>query len=76
MLKNIESLKELMLGIGIDKDLVDNLDPASPLSRQGIDSVDYPAFAVALEGQYGVTISDSDTLQLKTLNDFVAFLNR
>lgn len=76
MTTTVEDLKELMLDIGIDRATVDSLDPDSPLATQGVDSVDCPAFAVALEGKYNVTITDSDSLRLKTLNDFIAFVER
>ena len=76
MTTTVEDLKELMLDIGIDRATVDSLAPDSPLATQGVDSVDCPAFAVALEGKYNVTITDSDSLRLKTLNDFIAFVER
>jgi acyl carrier protein len=66
----IGELKELMLGVGISQDIVSALNPAEPLFLQGIDSLDYPAFAVAVEERYGVAISDTDTLKLKTLENF------
>jgi len=40
------------------------------LSEQGFDSIDYPAFALAVEERYGVRISDAEALRLKTLADF------
>lgn len=73
---NVSEMKELMLQIGMPKELVAGLDPTAPLAEQGVDSVDCPAFAVALEGKYRVTISDSDSLRLRTVNDFIAFVNR
>lgn len=76
MAVTVAELKELMLQIGMDKELVSGLDADAPLATQGVDSVDCPAFAVALEGKYNVTISDSDSLRLKTLNDFIAFVGR
>ena len=76
MAVSVTELKELMLQIGMDKKLVAEIDPNSPLATQGVDSVDCPAFAVALEGKYNVTITDSDSLRLKTLNDFIAFVER
>ncbi len=76
MSATIEEMKELMLQIGMSKELVTGIDPAIPLAGQGVDSVDCPAFAVALEKKYNVTISDTDSLQLKTINDFVAFVNQ
>ncbi len=76
MAATVQEMKELMLQIGMDKELVAGLDPAVPLAGQGVDSVDCPAFAVALEGKYKVTISDSDSMQLRTINDFIAFVER
>lgn len=76
MAATVKDLKELMLQIGMDKDLVEGLDAAEPLTKQGVDSVDCPAFAMTLEKKYGIKISDTDSIQLKTINDFVAFVNR
>ena len=71
----IEELKELMLNIGIEEDLVRGVNPAEPLSLQGVDSVDCPAFAMAVEERYVVRISDTDSLRLKTLNDFADYIS-
>ncbi len=71
----IYELKELMLNIGVDGDIVAGVDPAEPLSLQGVDSMDCPAFAMAVEERYGVKISDADSLRLKTLNDFANYIN-
>ncbi len=71
----IEELKELMLNIGIEEDLVRGVNPTEPLSLQGVDSVDCPAFAMAVEERYGVRISDTDSLRLKTLNDFADYIS-
>ncbi len=71
----INELKELMLSIGIDRDIVAVVDPAAALSLQGVDSVDCPAFAVAVEERFGVKVSDSDSLKLKTLNDFAKYIS-
>ena len=76
MAATVEKMKELMLQIGMDKELVAGLDPAVPLAGQGVDSVDCPAFAVELEKAYNVKISDSDALAIKTINDFVDYVNR
>ena len=69
----IAALKELMLAIGLDAELVRQLDPARPLIQQGVDSVDYPGFILAFEEACGVEVSDADSLRLKTLNDFMNF---
>jgi acyl carrier protein len=72
---NINELKELMLNIGVNTDIVSGVDPAEPLSLQGVDSLDCPAFAIAVEERYGVKLSDADSLKLKTLNDFANYIN-
>ncbi len=75
MSATLDELKGLMLSVGMDEALVQGIDAARPLTQQGMDSVDYPAFALALEERYGQTISDADSLRLKTLDDFLAFVN-
>jgi acyl carrier protein len=70
----INELKELMLKIGMNGDIVAGMDPAKPISLQGVDSLDCPAFALAVEERCGVKISDADSLKLKTLNDFVKYI--
>lgn len=70
----IPRLKELMLAIGLDADLVSRLDPAKPLIQQGVDSVDYPGFILALEQAYDTHVSDAESLRLKTLNDLLDFI--
>lgn len=75
MAATIDDLKELMLSIGMDHDLVRGIDPDRLLAQQGIDSLDCPAFALAVEERYGVQVSDTDSLRLKTLNDFFRHIN-
>ena len=75
MSATLDELKALMLAIGMEDSLVQGIDASRPLTQQGMDSVDYPAFALALEERYGRTISDADSLRLKTLEDFLAFAN-
>lgn len=75
MTTSIAELKELMISNGLRKDLVQDIDPAEPMAQQGFDSLDLPAIIVAVEGRYGVKISDTDALRLKTLNDFEKYIN-
>jgi acyl carrier protein len=75
MTTSIAELKELMISNGLRKDLVQDIDPAEPMAQQGFDSLDWPAIIVAVEGRYGVKISDTDALRLKTLNDFEKYIN-
>jgi len=46
-----------------------------PLLAQGLDSIDMPAIAAATEKKYQIDLSDADATILKTINDFVAFIN-
>jgi acyl carrier protein len=72
----INELKGLMLEIGVEQKIVNGLDPMAALSLQGVDSVDCPAFAAALEDRYGINITDEAALKLKTLNDFEKYINQ
>lgn len=74
MSATIAELKALMLSTGLDAELVRQIDPDRPLIQQGVDSVDYPGFMLAFEDAYGVAVSDAESLRLKTLNDFINFV--
>ena len=65
----------LMDEIGIEREIIDAIDPDAPLLTQGIDSIDFPALAIAVEKKFGVDISDTSAAKLRTLNDFVRFIN-
>ncbi len=71
----IEELKGLMLKIGIKEEIVNDVKPAQAICGRIMDSADYPAFLVAIEERYGVTIEDRYALKLKSLNDFISFIN-
>lgn len=71
-----EELLDLFLDAGVEPDVVDGLDPSLPLSRQGVDSVDYPAILLAIADRFKVSISEKEACELKTLEDFEKRLNR
>jgi acyl carrier protein len=71
----IGELKEVMLKIGIEESIVKEVGPAQPIAGRVMDSADYPAFLVAVEERYGVAIEDRYALKLKSLNDFVNFID-
>lgn len=68
----IEELKQLMLEVGVEPAVVEQLDPSRLMAQQGVDSLDGPAFVMAVEQRYGINISDADALRLKTLEDFAS----
>ncbi len=71
----IAELKEIMLQIGIDEGTVNEVKPAQAICGRVMDSTDYPAFLVAVEGRFGVIIEDRYALKLKSLSDFVNYIN-
>lgn len=65
---------ELISKIAPEADIA-NLDPADRLRNQfDFDSVDFVNFAVALQTQLKVEISEADYPQLATLNGCIAYL--
>jgi len=74
MAVNADELRGLLAEAGVRPELARAIDPAVPLLRQGLDSMDYPAFMALVEDRYGVVLSDAAAMDLRTLNDFVLFL--
>lgn len=75
MKATVEDLKKCFETI-VPADVLAKLDPAKPLTAQGVDSLALTAMAVALQAAYKVTIGPADGIRLKTLNDVAAFLNK
>ena len=72
----LHDLQNLMKDNGIAADRVDAIDPAKPLLAQDFDSVDLPLIAAAAEEAFQADLSDASAMDLRTLNDFMAYLNR
>ena len=71
----LDALKQLVVRAGVSQQTVDRIDPALPLSRQGVDSIAHPLLILAVEDRFGLHISDEQALSLRTLNDFLALLD-
>jgi acyl carrier protein len=71
----IDDLRQAMIEAGIETRIAMGVRPDEPLAKQGVDSIDFPAFAAALEERYRVKIEEKDSLSLRTLNDFAAYLS-
>lgn len=69
-----EILRELLVEAGVDQDTAGAVDPSAPLLRQGVDSLDYPAFTLAVQGRFGIAIDERASLSLRTLDDFAAYI--
>ena len=71
----INELKGLMLNIGVEERVVNDVGPDQVLAKNVLDSVDYTAFIVAIEERYGIKVTDRYALKLRTLNDFINYIN-
>ena len=74
MALSIDELRLLLEEAGVRPELARGLDPSRPLLRQGLDSVDFPAFCALVEERSGVALDDATALSLRTLEDFARFL--
>lgn len=67
---------ELMKEAGIKASVIASLKNDVPLLSQGMDSLDIPIIAAAIEAKYGINLSTVQSSQLKTINDLAAFLSK
>ena len=61
---------------GINPEVVAKLKFDAPLVDQGLDSMDLPIIAAATEKKFGIDLSDADAVKLRTINDFVVYVNQ
>lgn len=66
---------EIMKEVGVEEEIIKKLKYDQPLLKQGIDSIDLPAMAAAMETKFKVDLSDIDATKVKTVNDCVKFVN-
>ncbi|MEF2145979.1 MAG: acyl carrier protein [Desulfovibrionaceae bacterium] len=71
-----EQVLKLFLDAGVEKEIVDGLKPGILLTKQGLDSVDYPSILVTIEESLGITIDETEACELKTLEDFETRLSK
>ena len=67
---------EVFKQAGIQQRVIDQIKPDAPLLLQGLDSMDLPAIAAATEQRFKIDLSDANGKDLKTINDYVRFVNR
>ena len=67
---------EVFKQAGIQQRVIDQIKPDAPLLLQGLDSMDLPAIAAATEQRFKIDLSDADGKDLKTIDDYVRFVNR
>lgn len=66
-------VKEIIAEI-LDLKVEDIKDEASILDDLGADSIAVMEIVMELEGEYGVEVPTEDVLNLKTVNDIVAYI--
>jgi acyl carrier protein len=69
-------LKALLEEIGVKPEVARAVDPAGPLFKQGLDSVEFPAFCALVEERFKVRLDEASALKLRSLDDFAAFVGR
>ncbi|MHC1700245.1 MAG: acyl carrier protein [Humidesulfovibrio sp.] len=69
-------LKNLLAEAGVQPEVARAVDPAAPLLKQGLDSVDFPAFCALVEERFQVRLDDEAALVLRTLDDFAAYVGK
>ena len=69
-------LTDLLRLAGIDEAIIAGVKPDAPLLLQGLDSVDFPTFIVAVEDRFAVSIPEDAAWQLRSLDDFAELINR
>ena len=67
-------LRELLVESGVAPAVAEAIRPDAPLLRQGIDSLDFSAFCLAVENRFALSLDECDALSLRTLDDFAACL--
>jgi acyl carrier protein len=68
-------LKALLGDIGVKESVASAVRPDVPIMKQGLDSADCPAFAALIEERFGIDMDDQETLKLRSLDDYAAYIN-
>lgn len=71
----IDKIKELLAAqLNISKDKIQ--DDSKLVEDLGADSLDMVEMLMTLEDEFGVSISDEDALNLKTVADIVSYIEK
>jgi len=71
-----DELKKIILGLGIEESIVNEINPAWPLAGHVLDSLSYTDFVVAAEDYFGIRILDRYRLRLISLTDFSEYISQ
>jgi len=71
---NFEQIKKILVEqLDIDEDIV---TPETTIEDLGVDSLDLVEAVMAIEDTFNIKIEDEDLESLKTVNDFVAYVEK
>lgn len=65
----------IMREVGVDEEIIKKIKKDVPLMDQGLDSIDLPAMAAAMETKFKIDLSEIDAVKIKTIDDCVKFVN-
>ncbi len=71
---NFEQIKKILVEqLDIDEDIV---TPDTTIEDLGVDSLDLVEAVMTIEDTFNIKIEDSDLESLKTVNDFVSYVEK
>lgn len=72
-IENIKNIFKNEVDTRVD---VENMDPDTPLTDQGIDSLDQSSVFLALEDEFDITIPNIEIEKLDTLNNIMKYIKQ
>ena len=73
---SFEDLKDILVNrVGLSEDAVKD-DPNTSFEDMGLDSLAFVEIQLAVQQQYGFTISDEDAQEIRTAQDAIDYTNR
>ena len=73
---SFEDLKDILVNrVGLSEDAVKD-DPNTSFEDMGLDSLAFVEIQLAVQQQYGFTISDEDAQEINTAQDAIDYTNR
>ena len=73
---SMEDMKDILVGrVGLPEETVGD-DPSKSFEDLGLDSLAFVEIQLAVQQQYGFTISDEDAQEIHTMQDAIDYTNR
>jgi acyl carrier protein len=73
---SMQDMKDILVGrVGMSEETVGD-DPSKSFEDLGLDSLAFVEIQLAVQQQYGFTISDEDAQEIQTMQDAIDYTNR